>query len=81
MHLPAGQRRHVLEVDALLPGRGAWIATHWKIPLTWLCTSICSAVPSTDSATITSGFGARMMLSSTGISVLTSVILRRQDGR
>ena len=39
------------------PKPGAWIATHWNIPLTWLCTSICSAVPSTDSATITSGLG------------------------
>ena len=57
------------------PKPGAWIATHWKIRFTWLCTSICSAVPSTDSATMTSGRGSRMMLSRTGMSVLTSVIL------
>ena len=57
------------------PKPGAWMATHWKSPFTWLCTSICSAVPSTDSAMIASGLGWRMMLSSTGMRDLMSVIL------
>ena len=35
------------------PKPGAWIAVTLRCPLTWLCTSICSAVPSTFSATIT----------------------------
>ena len=56
------------------PNPGARIATHWKMPLTWLCTSMDSAVPSTFSAMITSGRGARMTLSSSGMSCWTLVI-------
>ena len=56
------------------PNPGAWVATHWKMPLTWLCTSMLSAVPSTFSAMITSGSGARMILSSIGMSSWTLVI-------
>ena len=56
------------------PKPGARTATHWKIPLTWLCTSIDSAVPSTFSAMITSGRGLRITLSSSGISCCTLVI-------
>ena len=50
------------------------MATHWKARFTWLCTSMDSAVPSTFSATMTSGRGARMILSSSGISCWTLVI-------
>ena len=56
------------------PKPGARTATHWKIRLTWLCTSMLSAVPSTFSAMMTSGRGARMILSSSGISCWTLVI-------
>ena len=56
------------------PKPGARTATHWKIRLTWLCTSMDSALPSTFSARITSGRGARMILSSSGISSWTLVI-------
>ena len=56
------------------PNPGARTATHWKIRLTWLCTSMLSAVPSTFSAMMTSGRGARMILSSSGISCWTLVI-------
>ncbi len=57
------------------PKPGALIATAWKVRLTWLCTSICRAVPSTVSATITSGRrSARMILSSTGMIDWTSLI-------
>ena len=63
------------------PNPGAWIAVTLRCPLTWLCTSICSAVPSTFSATITSGRGSRMMRSSTGISERTSVIFSAVNSR
>ena len=56
------------------PKPGARTATHWKIPLTWLCTSMDSALPSTFSARMISGRGARMILSSSGISSWTLVI-------
>ena len=56
------------------PNPGARTATHWKMPFTWLCTSIDSAVPSTFSAMMTSGRGARITLSSSGISCWTLVI-------
>ncbi len=56
------------------PKPGALVATHWKTPLTWLCTSMLSAEPSTVSAMITSGRGARITLSSIGISCWTLVI-------
>ena len=63
------------------PKPGAWIAVTLRCPLTWLCTSICSAVPSTFSATMTSGFGSRMIFSSTGISSRTSVIFSAENRR
>ena len=65
------------------PKPGALVTTHWKIPFTWFCTSMLSAAPSTFSAMMTSGRGARMTLSSTGISCCTLVIfsLRHQDVR
>ena len=56
------------------PKPGARVTTHWKIPLTWFCTSMLSAAPSTFSAMMTSGRGARMILSSSGISCCTLVI-------
>ena len=56
------------------PKPGAWIAVTFRCPLTWLCTSIWSALPSTFSATITRGRGSRMIFSSTGINDRTSVI-------
>ena len=56
------------------PNPGARTATHWKIRFTWLCTSMLSAVPSTFSAMMISGRGARMILSSSGIRSCTLVI-------
>lgn len=56
------------------PKPGARTATHLKMPLTWLCTSMLSAVPSTFSATITSGRGLRITWSSSGMSCWTFVI-------
>ncbi len=56
------------------PKPGALVATHWNVPLTWLCTSIDSAVPSTFSAISTIGRGRRMIFSSSGISSCTLVI-------
>jgi len=57
------------------PNPGALIATAWNVRFTWLCTSICSAVPSTVSATITNGRrSARMTLSRTGMIDCTSLI-------
>ena len=56
------------------PNPGARTATDWNTPLTWLCTSMLSAVPSTFSATMTSGRGARMTLSSRGMSCWTWLI-------
>ena len=56
------------------PKPGAWMAVVLRCPLTWLCTSIWSAEPSTFSAMITSGAGFRMIRSSIGISVRTSEI-------
>ena len=58
----------------LSPNPGARTATHWKIRLAWLCTSMLSAAPSTFSATRISGRGARMILSRIGISCCTLVI-------
>ncbi len=63
------------------PKPGAWMAVTLRCPLTWLCTSICSAVPSTFSAMITSGFGSRMIRSSIGMSDRTSVIFSAQSNR
>ena len=63
------------------PKPGAWIAVTLRCPFTWLCTSICSAVPSTFSATITSGRGSRMIRSSIGISMRTSVIFSAEKSR
>ena len=54
------------------PGRPHGDALEY--PLTWLCTSMVSAEPSTFSARMTSGRGARMILSSSGISCWTLVI-------
>ena len=56
------------------PKPGARTATHWKVRFTWLWTSMDSAVPSTFSATMISGRGARMILSSIGIRSWTLVI-------
>jgi hypothetical protein len=53
------------------PNPGARTTQAWKVRFTWLCTSMLSAVPSTFSAMISSGRGARMILSSTGISCWT----------
>jgi len=50
------------------------VTTHWNTPLTWFCTSIDSAAPSTFSATMSSGRGARITLSSSGISCAILVI-------
>ena len=61
------------------PKPGARTATHWKIPFTWLCTSIDRALPSTFSAMITSGRGARITLSSSGMSCWTLVIFSLQS--
>ncbi len=55
------------------PNPGARTATDWNAPLTWLCTSIDSAVPSMFSAIRTSGRGSRMILSRIGISSWTLV--------
>ena len=63
------------------PKPGAWIAVALMCPFTWLCTSICSAVPSTFSAMITSGRGSRITFSSIGIRVRTSVIFSAQNSR
>ena len=57
------------------PKPGARTATDWKAPLTWLCTSIDRAEPSTFSAMMISGRRSpRMILSSSGISSWTLVI-------
>ena len=56
------------------PKPGARTATHWNTRFTWLCTSMLSAVPSRFSAMMISGRGARMILSSNGISCWTLVI-------
>ena len=74
--LAAGDRGDVLQLaqPPVAEARAPWIATHWKMPLTWLCTSMLSAEPSTFSAMMTSGRGARMILSSSGISCWTLVI-------
>ena len=63
------------------PNPGAWIAVALMCPLTWLCTSICSAVPSTFSAMMTSGRGSRITFSSIGIRVRTSVIFSAENSR
>ena len=64
------------------PKPGALIATAWNVRLTWLCTSICRAVPSTVSATSTSGRRSlRMILSSTGISCWTSLTFSAVNSR
>ena len=56
------------------PKPGALVATQVKMPLTWFCTSIDSAEPSTFSAMMTSGLGSRITLSSSGMSCWTLVI-------
>ena len=56
------------------PNPGAFVATHWNTPLTWLCTIIDSAEPSTFSAISSNGRGSRMILSSRGMSSCTLVI-------
>ena len=56
------------------PNPGALVATTFSTPLTWLCTSMLSAEPSTVSAMSTSGRGSRITLSSSGISSWTLVI-------
>ena len=53
------------------PKPGALVATQRNTPLTWLCTSMLSAEPSTVSAMTTSGRGSRITLSSRGISCWT----------
>ena len=53
---------------------GARVTTHWNTPLTWFCTSMLSAGPSMFSATMTSGRGARITLSSSGMSWAILVI-------
>ena len=63
------------------PKPGAWMAVTLRCPFTWLCTSICRAVPSTFSATMTSGRGSRMIFSSIGIRARTSVIFSAQNSR
>ena len=56
------------------PNPGARVAHAWNTPLTWLCTSMLSADPSTFSAITRRGRGARITLSRIGISSWTLVI-------
>ena len=80
VHGAAGDRGDVLELvqppvaEAGRPHRHAL-----EDPFTWLCTSMQRAVPSTFSAMMTSGRGARMTLSSSGISCWTLVIFSLQS--
>ena len=61
------------------PKPGARTATQQKMPFTWLCTSMLNAVPSTFSATMTSGRGLRMTWSISGMICCTLVIFSLQS--